>query len=77
MRSRRPFAPERPPALSSRARSAGRCILKAQSGADIHRAAVMVWIVVNAVNVLQALGFLSRGAAETRRGRGLTPADAL
>ena len=60
MRSRRPIAPERPPALSSRARDTGRCILKAQSGADIHWAAVMVWVVVNAVNVLQALGFLSR-----------------
>jgi hypothetical protein len=34
--------------------------VNAQSGADVRLAAVTVWVVVNAVNVLQALGFLSR-----------------
>jgi hypothetical protein len=39
---------------------AGRHIVKEQSGAAAQWAAVTVWAVVNAVNVLQALGFLSR-----------------
>ena len=60
MRPRRLVAPERPPALSSRTRDAGRHIVETQSGAGVHWAAVLVWAVVNAVNVLQAVGFLSR-----------------
>ena len=60
MRPRRPVAPERPPALSSRTRDAGRHIVETQSGTGVHWAAVLVWAVVNAVNVLQAVGFLSR-----------------